>query len=126
MFINCSRFISCNCNTFSCLISNKNSSKPPYVAFSTKSQKKDFSEKKSSKKENKALLPLKLSGTKILIQSAIGVFALGFIDAGYSGDWSRIGVVSRGTEDLLKAAAFLVVPLCIFLIFNLFEKDIEE
>jgi len=33
----------------------------------------------------------------------------------YSGDWSRIGVLSKETEELLKLAAFLVVPLCIFL-----------
>jgi len=37
----------------------------------------------------------------------------------YSGDWSRIGVITPQTEDLLKLAAFLVVPLCIFLIFFL-------
>lgn len=41
----------------------------------------------------------------------------------YSGDWSRIGVISRGTEDLLKTAAFFVVPLCIFVIFFLFKSD---
>ncbi|KAI3444061.1 hypothetical protein Pfo_000726 [Paulownia fortunei] len=111
------------CNTFSCLISNRNGSKP-YVAPPTLAKKKDFSE--NSSKENKGLFPLKLSSSRILIQSAIGVFALGFIDAGYSGDWSRIGVISRGTEDLLKAAAFLVVPLCLFVIFSLSKKDHEE
>ncbi|RWV83839.1 hypothetical protein GW17_00054503, partial [Ensete ventricosum] len=29
----------------------------------------------------------------------------------YSGDWSRIGVISKETEDLLKIAAYLVTPL---------------
>ncbi|RZR75478.1 hypothetical protein BHM03_00058845, partial [Ensete ventricosum] len=28
----------------------------------------------------------------------------------YSGDWSRIGVISKETEDLLKIAAYLVTP----------------
>ena len=41
----------------------------------------------------------------------------------YSGDWSRIGVISRETEDLLKAATYLVVPLCILLIFFLCKND---
>ncbi|CDP21766.1 unnamed protein product [Coffea canephora] len=65
---------------------------------------------------------LKISNT-FLAQSAIAVFSLGFIDAGYSGDWSRIGVISKENEDLLKAAAFVVVPLCLFLIFSLPKKS---
>ncbi|XP_021734657.1 uncharacterized protein LOC110701326 [Chenopodium quinoa] len=56
--------------------------------------------------------------SKLLTQSAIGILGLGFVDAGYSGDWSRIGVISKGTEDLLKIAAFLVVPLCLFAILS--------
>ena len=43
----------------------------------------------------------------------------------YSGDWSRIGVISKENEDLLKFAAFIVVPLCIFLIFSL-SKESED
>ncbi|PIN06093.1 hypothetical protein CDL12_21359 [Handroanthus impetiginosus] len=117
MFITDGRLICCN--TFSCLISNKNGTKP----LVTLAKKKDFSEISST--ANRTLSPLKLPN-KLLIQSAIGVFALGFIDAGYSGDWSRIGVISRETEDLLKAAACLVVPLCLFLIFSLLKKDNEE
>nr|XP_029116795.1 uncharacterized protein LOC105032246 isoform X2 [Elaeis guineensis] len=35
-------------------------------------------------------------------RSAVAVFALGFLDAGYSGDWSRIGVITKETEELLK------------------------
>uniref|UniRef100_A0A0R0FKQ6 DUF7887 domain-containing protein n=1 Tax=Glycine max TaxID=3847 RepID=A0A0R0FKQ6_SOYBN len=46
-----------------------------------------------------------------IARGAIGLFGLGFVDAGYSGDWSRIGVITPQTEDLLKLAAFLVVPL---------------
>ncbi|KAI4387608.1 hypothetical protein MLD38_000028 [Melastoma candidum] len=46
-----------------------------------------------------------------LVRSAVALFGLGFIDAGYSGDWSRIGVISRETEEMLRLAAFVVVPL---------------
>jgi hypothetical protein len=42
----------------------------------------------------------------------------------YSGDWSRIGVISKETEDLLKLAAFAVAPFCIFLIFS-FSREPE-
>ncbi|CAN6880523.1 unnamed protein product [Brassica oleracea] len=64
--------------------------------------------------EKRPFLQIKVPNT-ILARSAIAVLGLGFIDAGYSGDWSRIGVLSKETEELLKLAAFLVVPLCIFL-----------
>ncbi|XP_065031980.1 uncharacterized protein LOC135581845 isoform X1 [Musa acuminata AAA Group] len=43
----------------------------------------------------------------VLARSAVVLFGLGFLDAGYSGDWSRIGVISKETEDLLKIAAYL-------------------
>ncbi|KAI3709242.1 hypothetical protein L2E82_39002 [Cichorium intybus] len=56
---------------------------------------------------------------KIVSQAAVAVLGLGFIDAGYSGDWSRIGVISKETEDLLKVVAFIVIPLCFFLIFSI-------
>ncbi|KAG2239945.1 hypothetical protein Bca52824_091304 [Brassica carinata] len=75
------------------------------------SKKRDFTEKPN---EKRAFLQIKVPNT-ILARSAIAVLGLGFIDAGYSGDWSRIGVLSKETEELLKLAAFLVVPLCIFL-----------
>ncbi|CAA7404206.1 unnamed protein product [Spirodela intermedia] len=55
----------------------------------------------------------------LLARASVTVFALGFVDAGYSGDWSRIGAVSRETEEVLKAAAYVVVPLCVFLIISL-------
>lgn len=35
-------------------------------------------------------------------------------------------MISKETEDLLKAAAFLVVPLCVFLIFFIFKSDDYE
>ncbi|KAJ4839779.1 hypothetical protein Tsubulata_026574 [Turnera subulata] len=59
----------------------------------------------------------------IFARSLVVALGLGFVDAGYSGDWSRIGVISRETEDLLKIAAFVVVPLCLFV---LFSKDINR
>ncbi|PWA90658.1 hypothetical protein CTI12_AA098460 [Artemisia annua] len=49
------------------------------------------------------------SSLKIVSQVGVAVLGLGFIDAGYSGDWSRIGVISKENEDLLKVAAFLVL-----------------
>ncbi|PIA46009.1 hypothetical protein AQUCO_01600343v1 [Aquilegia coerulea] len=60
-----------------------------------------------------------------LARSAVAVLGLGFIDAGYSGDWSRIGVISRETEEFLKVAAYVVVPLSLFLIFS-FSKEQED
>ncbi|XP_061990869.1 uncharacterized protein LOC133709223 [Rosa rugosa] len=68
--------------------------------------------------------PLRVSNT-ILARSVVAVLGLGFIDAGYSGDWSRIGVISKEIEDLLKVAAFLVVPFCLFLIFSI-SKEQED
>lgn len=41
----------------------------------------------------------------------------------YSGDWSRIGVISKDTEDLLKLSAFIVFPVCIFLISSFSRKQ---
>ncbi|CAL5391871.1 unnamed protein product [Camellia sinensis] len=84
------------------------------------SQKKELGEKSRDKQE--PIFSLRLSNT-ILAQSAVTVFGLGFIDAGYSGDWSRIGVISKETEDLLKLVAFVVVPLCLFLIFSFSKKQ---
>ncbi|CAF2030744.1 unnamed protein product [Brassica napus] len=75
------------------------------------SKRRDLPEKAN---EKRPFLQIKVPNT-ILARSAIAVLGLGFIDAGYSGDWSRIGVLSKETEELLKLAAFLVVPLCIVL-----------
>ncbi|XP_047334621.1 uncharacterized protein LOC124938250 [Impatiens glandulifera] len=59
----------------------------------------------------------------ILARSGIAVFGLGFLDAGYSGDWSRIEVISKENEELLKLAAFVIIPLCLVLIFSFSQKD---
>ncbi|KAJ0982043.1 hypothetical protein J5N97_010298 [Dioscorea zingiberensis] len=59
----------------------------------------------------------------LFARAAVAVFGLGFLDAGYSGDWSRIGAISKETEDLLKFAAYFVVPLCLLLIFSISEKE---
>nr|POE71300.1 hypothetical protein CFP56_65408 [Quercus suber] len=87
----------------------------------TFAKKRDLSEN-STQQEN--IFPLRVSNP-ILARSVVAVLGLGFIDAGYSGDWSRIGVISKENEDLLKFAAFIVVPLCIFLIFSL-SKESED
>lgn len=57
------------------------------------------------------------------MKSAIVLFGLGFLDAGYSGDWSRIGVISKEIEDGLKLAAFLVVPLSFLLAYFISDED---
>uniref|UniRef100_A0A2N9HLC9 DUF7887 domain-containing protein n=1 Tax=Fagus sylvatica TaxID=28930 RepID=A0A2N9HLC9_FAGSY len=85
----------------------------------TLAKKRDLSENSSSQQEN--IFPLRVSNP-ILARSVVAVLGLGFIDSGYSGDWSRIGVISKETEDLLKFAAFIVVPLCIFLIFSISKE----
>ncbi|XP_027329692.1 uncharacterized protein LOC113846059 isoform X2 [Abrus precatorius] len=77
-------------------------------------RKEEFQE--NGKFQKRSLFPLRVSKS-IIARTAIGVFGLGFIDAG--GDWSRIGVITPQSEELLKVAAFLVVPLCVFLIFSL-------
>ncbi|ESW26849.1 hypothetical protein PHAVU_003G153300 [Phaseolus vulgaris] len=82
----------------------------------TLAKRKDFEE--NGKPQQRPFFPLRISKS-IISRGAIGMFGLGFIDAGYSGDWSRIGVITPQSEELLKVAAFLVVPLCIFLVFFL-------
>ncbi|KAL5699089.1 hypothetical protein ACHQM5_030037 [Ranunculus cassubicifolius] len=86
----------------------------------TLAKKQDFTKNTQNKSPN----ILSFKNPKVLLaQSAIVVLGLGFIDAGYSGDWSRIGVISKETEEFLKIAAFLVVPLCIFLVYSLFKEQ---
>ncbi|KAJ6362150.1 hypothetical protein OIU78_002537 [Salix suchowensis] len=86
----------------------------------TSAKKKESSENPRSQEQ--PLFPLR-APKNLLSQSAVAVFGLGFIDAGYSGDWSRIGVISKESEDLLKVAAFVVIPLCVFLIFSISKKE---
>ncbi|KAL9362697.1 hypothetical protein Peur_045482 [Populus x canadensis] len=76
----------------------------------------------NSRSQEQPVFPLRVP-KNILSQSAAAVFGLGFIDAGYSGDWSRIGVISKESEDLLKVAAFVVIPLCVFLIFSVSKEE---
>ncbi|KAB5552752.1 hypothetical protein DKX38_010063 [Salix brachista] len=86
----------------------------------TSAKKKESSENPRSQEQP----PFPLRAPKnLLSQSAVAVFGLGFIDAGYSGDWSRIGVISKESEDLLKVAAFVVIPLCVFLIFSISKEE---
>ncbi|KAJ1687023.1 hypothetical protein LUZ63_018413 [Rhynchospora breviuscula] len=77
-----------------------------------KAKKPSFGE--SAKQTNSDSLSSSFKLSKSLIARAgVVLFALGFIDAGYSGDWSRVGVITRESEELLKFAAFFVIPLCI-------------
>nr|DAD45456.1 TPA_asm: hypothetical protein HUJ06_003686 [Nelumbo nucifera] len=83
-------------------------------------RKRDSTEKLGTQRE--PIFPLRVSNV-LLARSAVAVFGLGFVDAG--GDWSRIGVISKENEELLKIASFIVVPLCLILIFS-FSKQAEE
>ncbi|KAK9130297.1 hypothetical protein Sjap_010784 [Stephania japonica] len=89
--------------------------KPTFYA-----QKQDPTESPKTKQE--PILSLRVPNV-LLARSAVAILCLGFIDAGYSGDWSRIGVISRETEELLKIAAYVVVPLCLFLIFPIIKES---
>ncbi|KAM3269909.1 hypothetical protein P3S67_029815 [Capsicum chacoense] len=114
-FINCYSSSSTNFSYFFDLkYKNRRYTKHPTISFA----------KKNSTIQENSNSSLKIP-RNFLVQAIVGVFALGFIDAGYSGDWSRIGVISKENEDLLKIAAYFVVPLCLFVIFS-FSKKIED
>ncbi|XP_058728588.1 uncharacterized protein LOC131600439 [Vicia villosa] len=86
----------------------------------TLAKKKDVQDNTN---ESQPFLPLRISNSN-LARAAIGVFGLGFIDAGYSGDWSRIGVITPQNEEILRLAAFLVVPICVLFIFRV-PKELD-
>ncbi|CAN6290257.1 unnamed protein product, partial [Urochloa humidicola] len=65
-----------------------------------------------------------LLSKSVLLRSGVALFALGFVDAG--GDWSRIGAISKDTEDLLKLGAYAVVPLSLALIFSLSQDSNDK
>ncbi|KAL2634505.1 hypothetical protein R1flu_005984 [Riccia fluitans] len=60
--------------------------------------------------------------TEFWLQAAIFLFAAGFVDAGFSGDWSRIGVLTKETEGELQMAAIGVVPLAGTLIWSIGQR----
>ncbi|KAJ3673663.1 hypothetical protein LUZ60_005655 [Juncus effusus] len=85
-----------------------------------KSDSGDYSDEKKTGTKN---VSSSLGFSKALVaRAAVGIFALGFVDAGYSGDWSRIGFISKEIEELLKLAAFVIVPFCIFIIFSISDE----
>ncbi|XP_019170849.1 PREDICTED: uncharacterized protein LOC109166340 [Ipomoea nil] len=114
MVITNTNSVSCRNTAFSYLFPHRRKYAAASIAFA---EKRDLAENN----QQKPIFPIKLSKT-LLAQSVLGVFALGFIDAGYSGDWSRIGVITKESEHLLKISAFFVVPLCLFLIFYSSKK----
>ncbi|CAN4084357.1 unnamed protein product [Withania somnifera] len=93
--------------------------------WSTKHATISFAKKREFSDQENSIFSLKIP-RNLIVQAVVGVFALGFIDAGYSGDWSRIGVISKENEDLLKIAAFFVVPLCLFVIFSFYNNKTED
>ncbi|XVE71691.1 hypothetical protein DITRI_Ditri10aG0171800 [Diplodiscus trichospermus] len=93
--------------------------------FVTKMSRKRKDVDEISRSQQLPSFPLRVSNT-IVARSVVAVSALGFLDAGYSGDWTRIGVISKEVEELLKIAAFVVVPLCIFLIFSFSSEPADK
>ncbi|KAL5772987.1 hypothetical protein ACOSP7_012606 [Xanthoceras sorbifolium] len=104
------------CFIFSSYLFLKKNGTTTTKSITTFAQKRDLSENSTTKQQQ--FFPIRVSNP-ILPRAAVAVFGLGFIDAGYSGDWSRIGVISEETEALLKVAAFVIVPLCFFLVFSI-------
>ncbi|XP_028086987.1 uncharacterized protein LOC114287741 isoform X2 [Camellia sinensis] len=98
------------------MVVKKNGTK--FRSITVVAQKRELGEKSRDKQE--PLFSLRVSNT-ILAQSVVTVLGLGFIDAG--GDWSRIGVISKEAENLLKLTTFVVIPLCLFLIFSFSKKQ---
>lgn len=45
------------------------------------------------------------------LEAAVLIGGLGVVDAAYSGDWSRIGVISKETELILQQAVQIIVPI---------------
>lgn len=64
-----------------------------------------------------------LTSPDFFVQLGIFVLAAGFVDAGFSGDWSRIGVLSPETEEELQWAAIGVVPLAATLIWSIYKRN---
>ncbi|XP_042414088.1 uncharacterized protein LOC122002813 isoform X2 [Zingiber officinale] len=95
--------------------------------------KKEEAEGGGAKAEENTTSAFSLSAAaSTLARPAVAAFGLGFLDAGYSGDWSRIGAISKETEEFLKIAAYFVVPFCFLLIYFISEgqkdslKDSQE
>ncbi|XP_059286166.1 uncharacterized protein LOC132039683 [Lycium ferocissimum] len=115
-------FATCSSANFSYLFLKYRNTRCTKHATISFAKKREFSE--NTEVQEISIFSLKIP-RNFLAQAAVGIFALGFIDAGYSGDWSRIGVISKENENLLKIAAFFVVPLCLFVIFS-FSKKTED
>lgn len=45
---------------------------------------------------------------RVWLQGAVAVGLLGLVDAGYSGDWSRIGAISKETELQIQQAVQVI------------------
>lgn len=54
---------------------------------------------------------LTLELLSIMLTGGSHVFQIAFVGGRYSGDWSRIGALSRETEAQLRTTAYVVVPV---------------
>ncbi|XP_016738922.1 uncharacterized protein [Gossypium hirsutum] len=93
--------------------------------FITKASKRKENGGPTSRNQQLPKFQLKVSNTVIARYLKCVVIRAGRCTFRYSGDWSRIGVISKDVEDLLKIAAFLVVPFCIFLVSS-FSKQTPD
>lgn len=62
------------------------------------------------------------AASEFWIQVAVVILTVGFVDAGYSGDWTRIGAISRETEAQLRIGAYLVVPISAVLVWAIGKR----
>ncbi|KAL0559174.1 hypothetical protein IC582_003764 [Cucumis melo] len=92
----------------------------------TSAKRTQDSDSTSSTQPNQFKFPSLRVSNPLLARSVVSVLGLGFVDAGYSGDWSRIGAITKETEELLKIGAFLVVPFCVFLVFSFSKFDSDS
>ncbi|KGN65187.1 uncharacterized protein LOC101206545 [Cucumis sativus] len=106
------------------LLNNNNGRK--FGITSAKRTQDSDSDSASSTQPNQFKFPSLRVSNPLLARSVVSVLGLGFVDAGYSGDWSRIGAITKETEDLLKIGALLVVPFCVFLVFSFSKYDSDS
>ncbi|XP_038879768.1 uncharacterized protein LOC120071517 [Benincasa hispida] len=116
-----SSFIFIGVSTVPYPLSNNNHSRKFRITSAKLTEDSDSDSKSSQLK-----FPSLRVSNPLLARSVVSVLGLGFVDAGYSGDWSRIGVITKESEELLKIGAFLVVPFCVFLVFSFSRLDSDS
>ncbi|CAK9329764.1 unnamed protein product [Citrullus colocynthis] len=107
-------------------LSNNNNGRKFRITSAKRTQDSDSDYSTSSTQAKQLKFPSFRVSNPLLARSVVSILGLGFVDAGYSGDWSRIGAITKESEDLLKIGAFLVVPFCVFLVFSFSKLDSDS